>query len=173
MAEVSQSVAQLFARSRGQSLAISTEEKHHEETVKLYSDLMTVTYDKAASYLNVVTLGGYAAFFALWSLLGSDISTREKFWAGLLIGVSVLLFVGFEVAKAAILHWQILKMSRVASANPSTLQERVSALSAAQTATSRIAVSIWLLVFPTCVLTGVAGASILLWAFATKLFSSP
>lgn len=104
MSEVAQSVAQLLGQSREPSLAKLAEEKGHEETVKLYSDLMTVAYDKAASYLNIVTLGGYAAFFALWTLLGPDISTSQKFWSGFLIGLSVVLFVGFEISKVALLH---------------------------------------------------------------------
>ncbi|MBL8884308.1 MAG: hypothetical protein JNL45_14785 [Hyphomicrobium sp.] len=96
------------------ALAESARKGQHAQLVSLYSDLLTATYDKATAYLNVVTLGGYAAFFGLWSLVGGEIAPTLKFWSALLLGISVLLFVGFEVFKAALLHWQIRGMMKLA-----------------------------------------------------------
>lgn len=171
MAEIAHTVAQLFGAPLGKTLATVSREQQYEEVVRLFSDLLTVTFDKSSSYLNIVTLGGYAAFFALWSLLGQDLSTGQKFWSALLIGFSVVLFVGFEISKAAILYWRLWKMRAVVKATPDTLQQRVANFHSAQAATLRVGAGIWLVIFPLTVVTGVAGASVLLWAFASKLFA--
>lgn len=171
MSELSHAVAQMFGVPLGKSLETLAREEQHEQVVKLFSDLMTVAYDKSASYLNIVTLGGYAAFFALWSLLGQDVSISQKFWSGLLIGISVVLFVGFEIAKVAILYVRLLKLRGVARASPDTLQQRFSDFTAAQAATTRAGIGIWLIIFPVTVATGLGGAAFLLYAFALKLFS--
>lgn len=64
-----------------------------------------------------------------------------------------------------------MKMRGVAIATPESLQQRIEDFTAAQHATTRVAAGIWLIIFPLTVATGMAGAGVLLWAFALKLFA--
>ena len=156
-------------------LTTNAEKSVHEQTVALYSDLLTTMYDKTTAYLNAITVGGYAAFFGLWSLLGSDLPPKQRFWSALLIGVSVLFFVGFEIVKAAILHWQMRHMMRI-SQTPfeplnTQLQKRKAQYDQAHRKMQKIAVGIWFFVFPATIITGLGGALVMLYAFALKLWS--
>jgi hypothetical protein len=159
----------------GRALAESAQKGQHAQIVAVSSGLLQATYDSGTAYLNVVTLGGYAAFFGLWSLLGNDIPLKLKFWSGLLIGVSVLLFVGFEIIKAAVLHWQLRKLLQASKTPPQTplqvLHERQAAWDSAQQTTVKVVVGIWCVVFPVTILTGMGGALVLLYAFALKLWT--
>ena len=61
--------------------------------------LLTTSFDKAATYTTVIIFGGYAGFFALWQLSKDYLSKEQALWSALLILISLLSFVLFEVAK--------------------------------------------------------------------------
>ena len=157
------------------ALAASASKRQHEETVSLYADLMTTLYDKTTAYLNAITVGGYAAFLGMWSLLGKDLPPTQRFWSALLLGVSILLFTGFEIIKAAILHWQIRSMLRLSSSpyDPllTQLRKHAADYDRAQKTTLKLATRLWIFIFPATVLTGVFGALVMLYAVAAKLFT--
>lgn len=63
------------------------------------SKLVTTTYERSVAYTNVVMIGGYAAFFALWSATKPVLSGRLALAAALMMTVSAAVFVFFEVVK--------------------------------------------------------------------------
>lgn len=52
---------------------------------------------KAKEYTNFVIVAGYAAFFALWSGVASDLPSQPRCASAALIGVSLLVFIGWEI----------------------------------------------------------------------------
>jgi hypothetical protein len=66
-----------------------------ENTIKVSS----AVYDKAAAYTNLIVVAGYASFFGLWSLTKPYLSPRWALIAALLMGLSMAVFVFFEIAK--------------------------------------------------------------------------
>jgi hypothetical protein len=156
-----------------QNLNDETAKQQRKEFVELYSDILAITFDKATAYLNLVALGGYASFFGIWSLLGSDIGKGEKVLSAFFMGVSVLLFVAFEVFKMATIHHQLSGLRELVTLPDTTpleqLQLHQSEFQSAQTKADLIATRVWLMVFPTCIVFALLGALVLLWAFAEML----
>lgn len=58
--------------------------------------VMTVAYDKAATYTTIVIFGGYAGFFGIWQLTRDYLTKEQALWSAILILLSLLAFVLFE-----------------------------------------------------------------------------
>jgi hypothetical protein len=63
------------------------------------SKIVSVVYDKAAAYTNVIVIAGYASFFALWSSTKPVLSSRLAISAILSMTVSATAFIAFETFK--------------------------------------------------------------------------
>lgn len=60
-----------------------------EETKKIF--------EQAKNYNNVITLAGYAGIFAIWNMIKSDMDKITSGKIALLVGMSLVLFVAFEI----------------------------------------------------------------------------
>lgn len=143
--------------------------KAYEDELKFQSDLLTVTFDKAAAYLNVVKIGGYGGLFALLTLMGDALSRSQRLWSGLLIGGSLLFFVLFEVFKGFVLQREMLRFSKLALANPTNLETRKRALLDARNKTTKAVLVVWAISFSLSLGLGVAAALVLLGSMAWNL----
>lgn len=76
--------------------------------------------EKAIAYTNLLSVAGYASFFALLSAAGDDIPDGNRRAAILSMALSILLFVGFEIAKMITLGRDVQR--RAAAAAPNTSQ---------------------------------------------------
>jgi hypothetical protein len=66
---------------------------------------------------------GYAGFFALWTLVKAELTPQLHAWAALLVGLSLVFFVGWEVIKMAATTLQIRHLEeRLAADNFSPRQ---------------------------------------------------
>lgn len=75
--------------------------------------LVTVSYDKAATYTTVIIFGGYAGIFGLWQLTREYLSKPQALWAALLLLISLLAFVLFEVGKMVLVSRSVFAKVRV------------------------------------------------------------
>lgn len=82
-----------------QHIAKQEQERMASQIAEAQQKLITVSYDKAASYTTVIIFGGYAGFFAIWQLSKEYLSKEQALWSALLIMISLLSFVLFEVIK--------------------------------------------------------------------------
>jgi len=60
---------------------------------------LSAMYSNSAAYSNVIMLGGYAATFAIWNMLSSDMTAQDNLIVGILLMLSVFFFAAFEVYK--------------------------------------------------------------------------
>ncbi|MBP7526700.1 MAG: hypothetical protein KA801_02165 [Syntrophorhabdaceae bacterium] len=79
------------------------EKKLLEDIQKFVQD----NFEKAKQYLRAMQLGGYAAFFALWSITRDSLSPVWGSLAAVLMLISVVTFVIWEVSKATILTFSL------------------------------------------------------------------
>ena|SRR6185437_340248 len=56
-------------------------------------------FNKAVAYTNLIVAGGYAGAFALWSYTKTSLSPQATATVGLLLVISLVFFVSFEVFK--------------------------------------------------------------------------
>jgi hypothetical protein len=116
-------------------------------------------------YANVVILLGYGGFFALWSSLAGKMSRGLFGAAGLLMGVSLLIFLVFEVSKIGACSWAMQK------AEKNNFDERLTLghLNATLNKVDRW----WLWAFIPAVVTGLSAGGIVLWAYCLNAMQGP
>lgn len=144
-------------------------EVEHQQQIEYYAAVLTVTFDKATAYMNVVAIGGYAAFFGFWSLVGDQIAPIEKLAAGLFMGLSISIFVLFEVFKVYVFNQELHALSNVVNSTPETLDTHKRKFGQATEATALKMHRVWLWSFPITLVLGLLGAIGLLVAFSRKL----
>jgi len=73
-----------------------------EEVIEAQTRIYGSLYDKAAMYTNLVTALGYAGLFGLWSLTKEFLNKQDALVSAILLMLSIVSFVSFEVFKTAI-----------------------------------------------------------------------
>lgn len=139
-------------------------QKSEIEAMKEVNDAQ---YDASARYVSVIIVAGYAAFFTMWGSVKENLPRPCILWSGLLMIISIILFVGFEVIKmifTAISHQRILRAAQEAhrSPTPSVIKDVVNQQ-------SRQFLRLWKFVLVPTVVTGFGSAGILVWAFISGL----
>jgi len=71
----------------------------YEKQVQTALEIMTRLQASNTSYTNLILAAGYAAFFTFWSSLKSDMPIKLYAISGLLIVLSLLLFIVWEIVK--------------------------------------------------------------------------
>lgn len=69
------------------------------EIIEAQTKVVTASCNSAAAYTNLIMLGGYAGYFGLWQLTREHLSKTQALWVALLILISLLTFIAFEVIK--------------------------------------------------------------------------
>lgn len=119
-------------------------------------------FEKAEQYLRAMQLGGYAAFFALWSITRDSLSPVWGSLAAALMLISVVTFVLWEVCKATLLTLSLKSYASLAGSRiEEFIREKVSERTRQESAMTVLAKSratFWIVsMFP-----ALAGAGILL-----------
>lgn len=72
---------------------------NNENAAEDLRQLVSVSFTGASAYSNVIILGGYAAYFALWTTMRQAIPPQLAAASALLMALSCFFFVSFEVHK--------------------------------------------------------------------------
>jgi len=143
--------------------------KQEREVLQSHKDFVTENFDKAEHHLRAIQVGGYAAFFGLWSVTMDWIDPVWSALAALLMLISATVFVLWEVARATILSF-CLKRHSVMGRLPleEFLRKRSSFLTDEKAAVLKLAESrstVWLI----SVLPAAAAIIIMMLQLATVL----
>src|SRR6266536_3528147 len=63
--------------------------KIKSETIEVLTKVMSAAFDKLSSYTSLIVIGGYAAFFSVWSALEKFVSPWVRLWTFGLMGISI------------------------------------------------------------------------------------
>lgn len=142
-----------------------------QQLLDAQKELLSFSFSRAMAYTNLILGAGYAGFFATWGFTRDRLSAHETLWAALLVTLSLLSFVLFEVYKSFHISTTLLGLSR-AVADPANLTQRlVDWQRKAQSADIRFG-RIWAATFWFTLLTGLGGGGILIYAFVRALIHS-
>jgi hypothetical protein len=75
------------------------DEEAAAKVLEIEAKLISLQFDKAATYTNVFVIGGYAAFWGLWAATKTLILPTQALIAALLMLMSITAFVFFEIYK--------------------------------------------------------------------------
>lgn len=82
--------------------AAETQQRARDEMIAIVS----VTFEKAAAYSNLIMLSGYAGAFAIWSYTRDQLAARASITIAISLATSLMAFVVFEIYKM-IVHARI------------------------------------------------------------------
>lgn len=139
------------------------------ELLEAQKELLSSSYSKAGAYTNMVLGLGYAGFFGLWALTKEYLTNIQVLWSALLMAISLLIFILFEVYKNFHISQSLLGLESAVS-DPQNFRQKISRWkSESHVKTIRFG-KIWSSVFWATVATGMGGALILIYAFIVNLF---
>ncbi len=135
--------------------------------INAIKEIVTHSYSRSAAYTNLILVAGYAAFFTVWKAMKSDLNEILILLSGLLVLVSVLLFVFFEVYGMFVrtLHFGDLQRKLAQKPSPTFVQE----IQAAEKELMAKAFRVWRIIFVPTVLLGMVGGLLLAVAFGYGL----
>lgn len=144
-----------------------------DSLVKIASE----SFDKGSAYTNLIIFAGYGAFFALWSMIHSDLSPLPAALAILLMLISASVFVFFEIYRMASTATMMRPLYQLIE-NPdgqlplAVMQQKVRDF---QEQSRRITISfnrVWEVVLVVCVPTGGLAVLILATALIHRIFGT-
>lgn len=133
------------------------------ETLRQHREFIEKSFDKSEQYLKAIQLGGYAAFFALWSITKEWLCPVWGLLAALLMIVSGSVFVIWELYKGTLLTGMLRSHASFVKGKledfiklrmPELLDENKRILSLTESRATVWRVSVW---------PAVAAVSIMLW----------
>ncbi len=90
--------------------------KIKSETIEVLTKVMSAAFDKLSSYTSLIVIGGYAAFFSVWSALEKFVSPWVRLWTFGLMGISILIFVLSETYRITKYSSEMLSWLRILKA---------------------------------------------------------
>ncbi len=101
--QLSQLLAQLSEKERQQVA---------KEIVDTQVKIVAALYDKSIAYTNLIIIAGYASFFGMWAFTKQYLSPKQVLWSALIMSVSIVTFVFFEVIKMTTTSRSLLARSK-------------------------------------------------------------
>jgi hypothetical protein len=141
----------------------------YEKQVQAALELIGRMHSNHVSYTNLIVVAGYAGFFTFWSTIKNDLPKWLYAVSGLLIIVSLLCFIAWEVTKSI---WGGLHLRRAEAQLTSHVpdEETIFRLQKEIDAFDRKINRVWLVFLIPTVLFGFASALSLVVFFGWKLY---
>jgi len=140
----------------------------HEQLHESQLELLTASYSQAKAYFNLVIVGGYASFFGLWKLTEDLLEPRQKLLAALLMSVSVVTFVFWEISQMILTNQSLIGIANAVN-DPANFLEKIQ--EHAKSSQKRMLKIRWFWpaqLFVT-ISTAVGGGGVLMYAFVSGL----
>lgn len=148
-----------------------------QEVVDAQVKIITATFDKAVAYTNIMIAAGYAGYFGLWQFTKDLLSRQQALWSALLVLVSLVSFILFEVAQMIVITRSVQRKIQLSqqpdmTGNPEGILQRLHNVESAQQGTTSTIMRFWMPSVLVSIGTALIGAGILAWAFVSGLLNS-
>lgn len=152
----------------------ASEAKIAREYKDLLIETQSAAYNYATSYAAVIVFGAYAALFTIWTQARAALSEETASLVGLLMGISIVAFVAFEVFKMVMISRNLVQTRNLLVKNytpAEVIQKRADLVKSQNLWTIRVAIPVWIIALTVSALSGFAAAFILMGAFVRNLAS--
>jgi hypothetical protein len=140
-----------------------------DSLISAQKELLAFAYNSAAAYTNLILGAGYVGYFATWAFLKDRLTPLTELWSALLVLVSLLSFILFEVYKSFYVSQSLLSLQRAVQ-DPAHFLQRVQEYERDRQARDIRMGRIWATTFWFCLLTGFAGGLIFISAVVHAIF---
>lgn len=141
------------------------EMSQHNAQIEATRAFLDQAHGHASTYSTVIIGAGYAGFFALWNMVDKSLAPWAHALSGILIGLSLLLFVGWETTKmiwTSVEHVRLQKLLVDGTLTWPAFQE------ALKTHGRRVGV-VWVFFLVPTMAFGFSAGAVLLWHFVKRL----
>jgi hypothetical protein len=157
-----------------QAAAMQEQERIASQIAEANEKLLSLAYDKAATYTTIIIFGGYAGLFGIWQLTKEYLSKDQALWSALLIMISLLAFVLFEVFKMIFTTRAFMSKAKVLNQplvrnNPQRLIAALQDLENVQKAQLGNFMVVWAVAVTVCLAGALVATGILAFAFICGL----
>lgn len=140
----------------------------NKELLEAQKELLSSSFNHAMAYTNIIILGGYASFFAIWNFTKPHLSKEQILWSALLMTASLMSFVAFEIYGMILRSHSILRLAKAVK-DPENFEALLGEYqNQEKTKVTRYG-RVWVVALVISVATGFSAASILVWAFIREL----
>lgn len=138
--------------------------------------VVSATFHRSVAYTNLMLAGGYAGFFGLWQLTKEFIAKDQALWAALLMLVSIVTFILFEVIKMIIISLAVQRhavrlRSPDASRDPQLLLQKLNEFEQIQQLSSVRFMRCWAATVVVALRSALGGVCVLGHAFVSGLLT--
>ncbi len=155
-----------------QDLAKKAQKQQQDERIDIIVKIMSVLFDKAAAYTNIIIVAGYVAFFTVWSNMKTTLSEREMLLSAFCITLSLIFFIFWEVGKMIINSQSLRGLIEVINAPPDQFGQKLQEQQKAEQRLNINLIRAWFVVLSLTVVPGLIGAGVLLWSFGRQLINT-
>ena len=121
------------------------------------------------AYTNIIILAGYAGFFAIWNFTKPQLSNEQILWSALLMCISLMSFVAFEIYGMILRSKSFLGLTKVIN-DPKQFVTLLKGHNENEQSRAIIFGRVWIIGLFISVASGFIAAGILIWAFVCELF---
>lgn len=140
----------------------------NSDLLETQKELLSSAYSQAQAYTNVILGAGYAGFFAAWGFTRDQLTPTQVLWSALLVTLSLLSFVLFEVYKSFYTSQALLGLSRTVQ-DPSQFAQLLEKWKLERRSAEIRFGRIWASTFWITLLSGLAGGLVLIYSFVSSL----
>lgn len=83
---------------------------------RVLTELTTSAYDKAKTFMALISTAGYAGLFAIWGWVAHDLARWERLLIALFLGLSLLIFIAWQLYGAFVIARQQALFGQIVSA---------------------------------------------------------
>ncbi len=139
-----------------------------DSVIAAQKELLAFSYNSAAAYTNLILGAGYVGYFAAWTFVHDRLTPVTELWTALLVLLSLLSFICFEVYKSFYISRSLQSLHLVVS-DPAHFVRRVDEYDKSMQALTIQMFTIWRWAFWITLTTGIAGAGVLISAIVHGL----
>lgn len=140
------------------------------DLLEAQKELLSSAYSQAQAYTNLILGAGYAGFFAAWGFTRDQLSPPQILWSALLVTLSLLSFVLFEVYKSFYTSQALLGLSHTVQ-NPAQFPQLLEKWKADRRSADIRFGRIWAGTFWVTLLSGLGGGIVLIYGFVASLIN--
>ena len=146
-----------------------------ENMIETLVKILSMSYDKAIAYNNIVIVAGYATFFAILGATRTSLSQWVLITSALLMILSATVFVLFELLKMVqstktLVQLHVIATDEKARKNPEIFQSKMKAFEMLQQSTSLRSLRTWVVVLVITVSTALSAIALLVYNYVCILF---
>ncbi|MGD0283434.1 MAG: hypothetical protein ABSB95_13850 [Dissulfurispiraceae bacterium] len=145
------------------------QEEEYSKRIDALTRVVSAAYDKSSNYTKLVIAIGYAAFFTVWEKTKYLLSDQQMLWAGLLITISCLFFILWEVIKMTVTGIHENRWYVSIAASPQDFDKVFSVATKNAQRLNIKFIRFWYVALAVILLSGLSGVGILLYSFISQI----